>query len=176
MVTETKYAHHPVRIVKGLSLGEEYNPGQIIKHELVAAAIKTASFSDTPWDSWDIDDMLPSGTTRPQNAIAVILDAEVNDAGSSGTETYLALATPGIIVAGKTAYVRPGGVNDQKQNRTMIVEITADGKFAAKVEASGGSTFDVVLKLVGWVIAGTLKTVVTMPYLDVKGVFQVNHP
>jgi len=175
MTKESKYDHHPVRVVKGISLGEEYDPGQIIKLDFTAAAIKTDSLSDLPWTTWDIDDLLPTAITRPRNAVAVILDVDVGDAGSSGEETYIAFATPGIIVAGKTVYCRPDGVNDQSSSRLVIVEMSGDGKIAVSVAASGGTTFDVVAKLVGWVIAGTLTDVVELPSASLKAVFQVSH-
>jgi len=175
MVKETEYDHHPMRVIKGLSLGSEYAPGAIIVLDFLSAAY-TASLSDTPqiWTTWDVDTLF-TGETRPVNAIAVILDVEVNDAGSAGTATYLAIATPGVIVDGKTQYCRPGNVDDRKASRLVIVEITGDGKFAVKAEASGSSTLDVRLKLIGWVVAGTLTSHVTLPSATLKGIFTVNH-
>lgn len=174
MVKETKFGQHPVRIVKGLSLGSEYMPGQIVYLNFQTAAIKTvANTNDVKWSTLDIDDLLPTGVTRPVNAIAAILDVWVRDAASAANATYMALATPGIIVAGKTQYIYPGNVNDRPTSRTVIVEITGDGKFAYMIEASGAA-FDYTIKLIGWVIGGELSTHVTLPSEELKGVFQVN--
>ena len=175
MVKETEYKNHPVRIVKGLSLGNEYVPGQIVYLNFQTAAIKeVANTDDVLWSTLDIDGLLPSGVTRPANAIAAILDIAVNDGGSAANATYMAVATPGIIVAGKTQYIYPGNVNDRVGSRTVIVEITGDGKFAYRIEASG-SAFDYVIKLIGWVIGGTLASHVTLPYEDLKATFNVSH-
>jgi len=173
MVKETKYAHHPVRVVKGLSLGTEYMPGTVIVLDFLSAA-KTGSLSDTAWSTWDVDSLF-TGEDRPVNAVAVILDVEVNDSGSAGADTYLALATPGIIVDGKTQYLRAGDVDDRKAERLMIVEITGDGKIAVKAEASGANTLDYRLKLIGWLVAGTLTSHVTLPSVTLKAKFSVSH-
>jgi len=177
MVKETKYDHHPVRIIKGLSLGTEYKPGQIVYLDFKTAALTTvASTNDVSWSLLDIEGLLPSGATRPVNAVAAILDIAVNDGGSAGQECYMAVATPGIIYAGKTQYIYCGDVNDRVGSRTVIVEITGpgDGKFAYMIVASG-AVFDYTIKLVGWVIGGTLTSYVTLPYADLKCKFHVNH-
>jgi len=175
MVKETKYDKAPVRIVKALSLGSAYLPGQIVYLNFQAAAIKTvANTDDVSWSTLDIDALLPSGVTRPVNAIAAILDIAVNDSASAAAAQYMAVATPGIIYAGKTQYIYCGNVNDRVGARTVIVEITGDGKFAYMIVASGAA-FDYVIKLVGWVIGGTLTSHVTLPSLNLKGVFHVSH-
>jgi len=172
MVKETKFDHHAVRVVKGLSLGTEYKPGQIIYLDFQTAALKTITDSgDLSWSLIAIDDELPSGVTRPVNAIAAILDIEVND-DSSSSATYLAVATPGIIVAGKTQYIHCSGVNTIKASRMVIVEITGDGKFAYMINAQ--TNFDALIKLIGWVIAGTLTTPITLPNEELFARFSVN--
>lgn len=173
MVKETKYAHHPVRILKGLSLGQEYMPGTVIVLDLLSAA-KTGSLSDTDWTVWDVDSLF-TGEDRPKDAVAAIIDVAVNDSGSAGTACYLALAAPGIIVAGKTFYCYPGDVNDRVQSRLVIIPISSDGKFAVSAEASGGSTLDYSLKLIGWLVGGSLVTATAFPYEDLKAIGTINH-
>jgi len=174
MVKETEYDHHAVRIVKGLSLGSEYLPGQIVHLNFQTAAIKTVtSTDDLSWRTLDIDDLLPSGVTRPVNAIAAILDIAVNDAASAAAAQYMAVATPGIILAGKTQYIYCGNVNDRVNSRIVIVEITGDGKFAYMIVASG-AVFDYTIKLIGWIIGGELNTPVTLPSKDLKATFLVS--
>ncbi len=173
MVKETRFDHHAVRVVKGLSLGTEYMPGQIIYLDTQTSALEEVTSDDVSWTLKDIDGILPSGATRPTNAVAAILDVAVNDSGSAGEECYLAIATPGIIVAGKTQYIYCGDVNDRIGTRTVIVEISSDGKFAYMINATGNN-FDRVIKLIGWVIAGTLTTPITLPNEELFARFSVN--
>uniref|UniRef100_A0A6M3M527 Uncharacterized protein n=1 Tax=viral metagenome TaxID=1070528 RepID=A0A6M3M527_9ZZZZ len=177
MVKETEYDHHPVRIVKGLSVGAEYMPGQIVYLDFQTAALTSvASSNDVPWSTLDIEGLLPSGTTRPAAAVAAILDIAVNDAGSAGAAAYMMVATPGIIYAGKTQYIYCGNVNDRVGSRIVIVEITGpgDGKFAYSIVATG-AVFDYVIKLIGWVLGGELTSYVTLPYEDLTCKFHVSH-
>ena len=173
MVKETKFRHHPFRITKGFSLGAEYMPGTIIVLDLQTAAV-TGSFSDTAWSSLDLPGLFTSAD-KPIDAVAAILDVAVNDSGSAGAATYLALATPGIIVAGKTSYVYPGDVNDRPQSRLVIVEVTEDGKIAYKAEASGNNTLDYSIKLIGWLVGGSLVSPISLPYEDLKAKASINH-
>jgi len=177
MVKETEYDHHPVRIIRGLSLGAEYMPGQIVYLHPQTAAIKSVTGSDdVTWSLFDLEGNLASGVTRPVAAVAAILDIAVNDGGSAGAQCYMAVATPGIIYAGKTQYIYCGNVNDRIGSRIVIVEITGpgDGKFAYKIDASGAA-FDYVIKLIGWVLGGELTSYVTLPYADLTCKFHVSH-
>jgi hypothetical protein len=177
MVKETEYDHHPVRIVKGLSVGAEYMPGQIVYlHPQTAALTSVAGSNDVGWSTLDIEGLLASGVTRPAAAIAAILDIAVNDAGSAGAAAYMMVATPGIIYAGKTQYIYCGNVNDRVGSRIVIVEITGpgDAKFAYSIVATG-AVFDYVIKLIGWVLGGELTSYVTLPYEDLTCKFHVSH-
>lgn len=173
MVKEHTFKKHPMRITKGLSLGQEYMPGTVIVLDLLSAA-KTGSLSDTIWTVWDVDNLF-TGEDRPKDAVAAIMDVAVNDSGSAGTATYLALAAPGIIVAGKTFYCYPGNVNDRVASRLVIVPISSDGKFAVSAEASGGSTLDYNLKLIGWLVGGSLVSATAFPYKDLKAIGSIHH-
>lgn len=178
MVKETKFDHHPVRVVKDLFLGEEQEHVSPIQLDKLAAALTSlASAGDVYWTLMDIGALaVAAGITVPKNAIAVILDVAVNDAASTANATYMAFATPGNLgSAGKIAYVYPGNVNDRVGSRLVIVELNDDDKIAYRIEASGGGAFDYVIKLMGWVMGGTNQSKVSMPYGDLKAVFVVAH-
>jgi len=166
MVKETKYDHHPVRIVKGLALGVEQEFGGIIQLDMQTSNIATVTSSNsTGWYHLDL------GAYAPKNARAAILDIAARDAAGAATDAYLEVGYPGIILSTKTQIVYCGDVNDRWQSRIVYAVLNDDDKVNLKVTASG-AVFDYTIKLIGWVIDPYVAKV-TPPSEDLKVTFYV---
>jgi hypothetical protein len=167
MVKETKYDHHPVRIVKGLALGIEQEYGGIIQLDLQSTAIATVTSSNsTGWQHVDL------GAYAPANARAAILDVAARDAAGAATDAYLEIGYPGIILSTKTQIVYCGDVNDRWQSRIVYAVLNDDDKINVKVTASG-AVFDYTMKLIGWVLDPYVAKV-TPPSEELKATLVVN--
>jgi len=162
-----KFTKHPLEAQKGLMVGTEQEYGGLVQLDLRTAAILTlASTDDLSWRLLSL-----AATSPPKDAIAAILDVAVNDSGSAANVTYMAFATPGIIYAGKTAYVYPGDVNDRVGSRIVIVGLNDVDQIAYMIEASGAA-FDYSIKLIGWILDPSI-TRPSMPSEDLKATFIV---
>ena len=159
MVKETKFRHHPVRIEKSLYLGTQQLDILGFRSDLQDAALtSSAGGNDVAWTELTLPDLV----TVPANAIAAILDVEVNDAGSAGQATYMGFCPTPAIVAGRVSYVYCGNVNDRKGSRLVIVELSTNESLMMLVVASG-AVFDYTIKLIGWLIGGTDTSRITPP-------------
>jgi len=182
MVNETKFLKAPIRIGKGLSFGTDYRPGLIIVPELFDAAIKSGSIgtglTTAGWTMLDIDALAKAagGVGMPKGAAGVILDAEINDSAGAAGDYYMQFAKPGAIVDGQTFTIHAGSVNDRKASGHVIVPCTDDGKVAWNYVTSGANTLDYSIKLIGWVIGGSLVAPVTLPSADLQAQFFVKNP
>ena len=166
MVKETKYGHHPVRIVKGLALGIEQEYGGIVQLDLQTALVGTGTNSDsTGWYHLDL------GAYAPANARAAILDIAVRDAAGAATDAYMEVGYPGIILSTKTQIIYAGDVNDRYQSRIVYAVLNDDDKVNLKVTASGAA-FDYTIKLIGWVMDPYVAKV-TPPNKDLKATLYV---
>lgn len=181
MTKQTIFDKHELRIKKGLALGAELIPGAILVYNELATAIKSGSggtgLSADNWTTWDIKDLAEAvtGGNMPQDAIAALVDVEINDSGGAGADATLSFAEPGIIKDGKTIVCHAGSVNDRKASRMVLAPLSKDGKTAVKSGATGGNTLDYSVKLIGWLVAGTDTEAVELPYVDLKGVLTVDH-
>jgi len=182
MVSESKFLKAPVRVGKGLSLGSDYRPGMIVVPEFLDAAIASGSvgtgLSTEGWTMLDVDKLakIAGSSGMPKGAKGVVLDAEINDSGGAGTDCYMQFAKPGAIVAGQTFTIHAGSINDRKASGQAIVPCTDDGKVAWNYLASGGNTLDYSIKLIGWIIGGSLVAPVTLPCANLKAKFFVKNP
>lgn len=168
MVKETKYDHHPMRIVKGLALGVEQEFGGIVQLDMQSANVGSGTNVDTTqWFHLDL------GAYAPKNARAAILDIAVRDASGAGTEAYMEVGYPGIILSTKTQIVYAGDVNDRYGSRLVIATLNDDDKINLKITASGAA-FDYTIKLIGWVLDPYVAKV-TPPYVDLKGILNVSN-
>ncbi len=172
MVKETRYQEHPVRYEVGLFLGSQQLDVEGIHLMTLAAALTSGSFSNM--DEWAPLKLSPlvvaAAETIPLGAIAAILDVEVNDAAGGATDAKLELASPehGVagILAGKTETVYCGDVNDLIDSRLVVVEMSDNFSIVYKATASGGSTLDYTIKLIGWIVGGTRIAKVTWPSVE----------
>lgn len=106
----------------------------------------------------------------PAAAVAAILDVAARD--NAGSDEYLSLATPGVIIASKTQIVYCGDVANRWQSRLVIAEMSDDYRIAIKVDASG-AVFDYTIKIIGWLLDPS-RTRPSMPSEDLKATFVVN--
>ena len=166
MDKETKFDHHPMRIVKGLALGSEQEYGGIVQLDLQTVVVGSAVNSNTT--GWKLLDL---GTYAPAAARAAVLDIAVRDGAGAATDAYLEVGNPGIIYASKTQICYAGDVNDRYQSRVVIVLLNDDNKVNLKVTASGAA-FDYTIKLLGWVMDPYVAKV-TPPYKDLLAYFVV---
>lgn len=178
MVKKHKFRHHPMIVEKELMLGEiaeEEHVSPIQLEKLSAALTSAASVDDIKWTLMDIGALaVAAAITVPRNAVAAVLEVEVNDGGSAGAACYMSFCTPGNLGdTGKISNVYCGNVNDRKNSRIVIVELNDDDKIAYTIVASG-AVFDYVIKLNGWLIAGTNQSKASMPYADLKAEFVVS--
>jgi len=163
---ETKFDHHPMRIVKGLALGSEQEYGGIIQLDLQTAVVGSAvNSNDTGWKHLDL------GTYAPVAARAALLDIAVRDAAGAANDAFLEVGNPGIIYASETQIVYCGDVNDRYQSRLVVALLNDDNKVNIKVNASGAA-FDYTIKLIGWVMDPYVAKV-TLPYKDMLAYFVV---
>ena len=146
MVKDTKFDHHPVRIVKGLALGTEQEFGSIIQLDFQTSNIATVvSTNSTVWSLLDL------GAYAPASARAAILDVAARDAGGAGTDAFIQFGSPGFIESTKTQIVYCGDVADRWQSRLIIAVLNDDDKICYRVTASA-AVFDYTVKLIGWVL------------------------
>ena len=176
MVKETKFLKAPVRVGKGLSLGSDYRPGLIIVPEFLDAAIASGSLTTAGWTLFDVDKLakIAGGVGMPTGAKGVILNAEINDEAGHLGDYYMQFAKPfpGVSPpAGQILTIHAGSVADRKASGQVIVPCTDDGKVAWNYVASGAATLDYSIKLIGWIIGGSLVAPVTLPYADLQAQF-----
>jgi len=177
MVKETKYRHHPVRIENGLYLGSQQLDILGVKLAFLDAVLTSAAGEDTTdWTPMNLNTLVvAAGETVPHDAVAVILDVEVNDNGAPG-DYYMDFASVEHnylgVQAGKTETVYVGQVSDRKGARSIIVELSEDFNILTKITASGG-VFDYSINLVGWLIGGTRVSKVTWPSVDLYAKFTI---
>lgn len=161
MVKESKYDHHPVRIVKGLALGTEQEFGGILQLDFQTAVVGSAvNTDDTGWIHLDL------GAYAPKHARAALLDIAARDGAGAANDNYLEVGNPGIIYASETQIVYCGDVNDRYQSRLVVALLNDDDKVNIRAVASGAA-FDYTIKLIGWVIDPYVAKV-TLPYLDMS--------
>jgi len=166
MVKETKFRHQPVRIENGLYVGSQQLDILGYRADLKSALIADdTGVDDIIWTELPLSGI--TGVTVPTNAIAVILDVEVSDDGSSGgTACYMAFCTTGSFVAetaeesGKVSFVYCANVDERKFSRVVIVELSTNDSIHYTINASG-TNFNYNIRLLGWLIGGTRVSKVT---------------
>ena len=162
MVKETKFRHHPVRIEKSLYLGTQQLDILGFYADLQDAALASATgVDDIAWTELTLNNLV----TVPADAIAAILDVEVNDFNPVGQDCYMGFCPTPAIIAGRISYVYTGNVADRKGSRLVIVELSTNESIMMMVEASG-AVFDYTVKLIGWLIGGTDMSRITPPAVD----------
>jgi len=182
MVKETKYRHHPFRVEKGLFLGSEQLDILGVKLAFLDAALTSAAGKNTTgWNPMNLNTaaLVAAGETIPKDAVAVILDVEVNDENAPGNY-YMQFASvePDAntsnqeVPAGKTETVYVGQGIDRKGARTIIVELSEDFYIRTKITASA-AVFDYSINLIGWLIGGTRIAKVTWPSVDLYAKFTI---
>ncbi len=172
MVKETKFRHHPVRIEKSLYLGTEQLDLLGYRADLQDAALASGSgVDDAQWTELTLSDLV----TVPENAIAAVLDVEVNDVGSAGEATYMGFCPTPAIIAGRLSYVYCANVADRKFSRIVIVELSTNESIWYTIAASG-AFFDYNIRLLGWLIGGTDVSRITPPAVDLLCKFDCNNP
>lgn len=178
MVKETKFRHHPVRIENGLYMGSQQLDILGVELAFLDAALTSDSSSNTTiWTPMDINALVvAAGATVPVNAIAVILDVEVNDSGAAG-DYYMEFTSVEHSggagqQAGKTQTVYVGQVGDRKGARIIIIELSEDLNILTKITASGAA-FDYSINLIGWLIGGTRVARVTWPSVELFAKFAI---
>lgn len=167
MVKESKYDHHPMRVVKGLALGTEQVYGGIIVLDMQTTAIATVTSTDTTgWFHLDL------GALAPASARAALLDIAVQDGAGAGGNYYVEVGNPGVIQASKTQVVYAGDVNDHWSSRLVVAMLNDDDKVNLRVVASG-AVLDYTVKLIGWLMDPYVAKV-TLPYKDMSCTLVVN--
>jgi len=173
MVKETKYRHHPTRIENGLFLGSQQLDILGFRLHFLDAALDedlTGSAS-TNWKPMDLVSLMPAGETVPQDAVAVVLDVEVNE--SAAGEYYMDFASvahsgvpPGVVGVqpGKTQTVYIAQLDPWKGSRIVIVELSEDSRILTKITSAGA--LDYSINLIGWLIGGTRVARLTLPAVD----------
>ena len=171
MVKETRFRHHPVRIEKSLYLGTEQLDILGYRADIQDAVLVAAAGEDnTPWTELTLNDLV----TVPDDAIAVILDVEVNDVGSAANLCYMGFCPTPAIIAGKLSYVYCANVNDRKFSRIVIVELSTNESIWYTIAASG-AFFDYNIRLLGWLIGGTDLSKITPPAEDLLCIVDINN-
>jgi hypothetical protein len=177
MVKKTKFDHHPVEITKGfLGPGEEW--GSIAVLEKISALLDSGSLSDG-WGTLNISALaIAQSIDVPDGAIAVILGVEVQDSGASGAEAYIAFGYGGLIdltnFPGRAEVVYCQGLDDRWIGKTVILPLTEANLVDYLAEATGSTTLDYRLKLIGWLIGGTDYTMPEHPYQNLHCAFAVD--
>lgn len=107
--------------------------------------------------SWDGDSYSDAAKTLidlssvfgvPPGVRAVMLAVDIRDSGSAANATYIIFApndTANIGIGGN-----PPAVNDRWGSFTAIVPCDANGDIYYEIEASGATTFDVVVRVWGY--------------------------
>ncbi len=171
MVKETKFRHHPVRIEQGLFLGTEQLDLVAFRSDLQDAVIASdAGVDDAQWTELTLSDLV----TVPEDAVAVVLDVEVNDNGSAGQDCYMGFCPTHAIIAGRISNVYAGNVADRKGSRVVIVELSTRDSVVYNIVASG-AVFDYSIKLLGWLIGGTRLSKITPPAVDLLCIVDINN-
>lgn len=171
MVKETRFRHHPVRIEKSLYLGSEQLDIVGYHADLQDAVLVPGSgVDDAPWTELTLSDLV----TVPENAVAVVLDVEVNDIGSAANLCYMGFCPTHAIIAGRVSYVYCANVNDRKFSRVVIVEISTRDSIVYTIAASG-AFFDYNIRLLGWLIGGTDLSKITPPAEDLLCKVDINN-
>jgi len=175
MVKETKFRHHPVRIENSLYLGSEqldilgYHSD--LQTDPIEAELAVAT-TTAPWEELNIDDV-------PDDAIAVILDVEVDDDTSSVGQCYIAFCATGAFLAltaeasGKVSFVYCANINARSISRTVIVELTTSDTIHYKIAAQTGLNY--TIRLLGWLIGGTDVSKITPPAEELFCVADINN-
>lgn len=179
MVKITQFKNHPVLIEKGLyTVGGEV--AGAVALENVTAAIKSASISDGAFTLQLKALCVSAGITVPTYATGVILDVAVRDSGAGGEDDFLVLGYDGNLdyanYPGKVVGVHAAPVNDRWGEKLVILPLNESSLIDVLGVASGGSTLDYVIKLVGWVIGGSAYTYPTRTEANLKVKLVVNHP
>jgi len=180
MVKETKYRHHPVRIENGLFLGlQQLDILGFRLHFLDAALVEDlAGSASTDWKPMDLASQMPTGETVPQDAVAVVLDVNVNE--SAAGNYYMAFASvthsgvpPGVVGVqpGKTQTVYIAQEDPWKASRIVIVELSEDFRILTKITSAGA--LDYSINLIGWLIGGTRISRLTLPAEDLLCKFTI---
>ena len=178
MVKETKFRHHPARIENGLYLGSQQLDILGVKLAFLESVLTSdTGLNTTGWTPMNLNTLVvAAGATVPQDAIAVIIDIEVNDGGGAG-DYYMDFASVehsggAGVQAGKTETVYIGQGVDTKGARTIIVELSEDFNILTKITASGAA-FDYSINLIGWLIGGTRVSRVTWPSAELYAKFAI---
>ena len=169
MVKETRFRHHPVRIENSLYLGSEQLDIVGYHADLQDAVLDSdAGLDDALWTEMTLSDKV----TVPDDAVAVILDVEVNDFDPTAQDCYMAFCPTFAIITGKVSYVYTGNVADRKGSRIVIVELSTNDSICYSIEASG-AVFDYSIRLLGWLIGGTDMSKITPPAVDLFCKFHI---
>lgn len=177
MVKKVNYNKHPVQITKGiLGPGEEWS--NFVANERISALLTSGSLSDG-WGTLNVAALAAAQSIDvPDGAVAVIVGVDVQDSGASGAEAYIAFGYGGLIdltnFPGRSEVVYCQGLDDRWIGRTVILPLTQANLVDYLAEATGGSTLDYRIKLLGWLIGGEDYTVPEHPYQNLACGFSVD--
>jgi len=171
MFKETKFRHHPVRIENGLYMGSQQLDILGYRADLQDALIvtETAVATTTEWKELTLSNLV----TVPDDAIAVILDVDIDDDTSSVGQCYIAFCPTGSFTAltpetsGKVSFVYCANVNERVFSRIVIVELTTNDSIYYKIAAQTGLNYNI--RLLGWLIGGTRVSKITPIAEDLLG-------
>lgn len=172
-----RFRRHPVQIDNGfLGPGEEW--AGIVAVEEITSYLTSGSLSSGR-STLNIAELAADQSIDvPEGAIAAILGVDVQDSGASGAAAYLAVGYGGIAdisnYPGRTQVVYCPVGDDRWAGRTLVVPLTEANLIDYLAEATGGSTLDYRVKLLGWVIGGTDYTMPEHPYQDLSCDLYVN--
>ena len=136
MVKETKFRHHPVRIENGLYIGSQ----QLdilgfrldLQSEVLTSEQNQLSTTNPLWQELPIYDYMPTGTTVPDDAIAIVMSVTVNDQASTLNVTYMGFCPTERILEGRCQFAYPGNVNSRNSSRIVVMELTDDARARAR--------------------------------------------
>lgn len=109
--------------------------------------------------SWDGDSFSTTAKTlidlsavfgAPAGVKAVDMFVRCNDSGSAGTHCWLALAPVDTVNIGK--FFNASAINDRQNYGSALIPCDANGDIYYQINASGASTFDVLMQIWGYFI------------------------
>ena len=166
---KTTFDHHPVMITKGLLASGEDWAGQIML-EIISPYLGNGSLS-TGWGTLFLATLVDTaGIDIPEGAAAIILDVEVQDVDALNNPYSLTFGYGGLIdvtnFPGRAFPVYTSKRNDEWTSRLVVLPLTDDNIIDYLAAASGGTTLDYRLRLIGWLILGEDYTKPTSQYED----------
>jgi hypothetical protein len=179
MVKATNFDRHPVKITKGILSPEEEAVGTI-QLEALDAVLASGSLSTGSGSLKLASLAATAGIDIPDGAAALIARVNARDSGANATnDAWIALGYKGIIDittakgAAALQIAESGRGSDFWQEGLMIIPLNQSKLVDYVCVATGSTTLDYQIKLVGWLIKGTAYTLPTHPQKNLKAVFSV---